>query len=429
MRVLRDSARYWKQRAALLESTSKNSIAERVAAIVEKAKEKRRMSADEIRTGESAMARARVQGELSNSSRLKKNANKRARVAEAALAKALTLSEKRLRRAESAELELSASKATIDDYHGQHKSMVAAQEQYTTFLDKAASMPTWRPVRGKGSGRGRAKMEWGTRVIIYSLLAMMVPASAVGAVIVAIVKRTAPWLNPAAPTAATARPPELVSKSSFIRADSLKTAQVREMRFELRLLEEALAGRRVAAAYCVRQLGFDETTKFQDPSMVTSVLIEPTEGATPEVVVLRAAYATGDLPYVCLAIAATLATYTHELNHPTTTLQSGGGKSEMLVKAIEDKCFARLREFQIGWERTCKLMHPNHMWTGPDAARCGLQRLGNGGAIQSDTCTPARCTKRLLVTEVARQVTEKHSGWAQLSEVEQEKAVRVVRCG
>ena len=101
----------------------------------------------------------------------------------------------------------------------------------------------------------------------------------------------------------------------------------------------------------------------------------------------------------------------------------------MLVKAIEDKCFARLREFQIGWERTCKLMHLNHMWTGPDAARCGLQRLGNGGAIQSDTCTPARCTKRLLVTEVARQVTEKHSGWAQLTEVEQEKAVRVVRCG
>jgi hypothetical protein len=131
---------------------------------------------------------------------------------------------------------------------------------------------------------------------------MMVPPAAVGAVIVAVVKRTAPWLNPVAPTAAT----------------------VREMRFELRIVEEALAGRRVASAHRVRQLGFDETTKFQDPSMVTSVLVEPTPGATPEVVILRAAYATG------------------------------GGTSAHLVAAIEDKCFARLREFMEGWEKTCK---------------------------------------------------------------------------
>ena len=192
---------------------------------------------------------------------------------------------------------------------------------------------------------------------------MMVPPAAVGAVIVAVVKRTAPWLNPVAPTAAT----------------------VREMRFELRIVEEALAGRRVASAHRVRQLGFDETTKFQDPSMVTSVLIEPTEGAKPEVVILRAAYATG------------------------------GGTSAHLVAAIEDKCFARLREFMEGWEKTCKRMHPNHKWSGPDARLCGLQRLGCGGAIQSDTCTPARCTKRLLAEAIAKQVAEKHPDWVSLS--------------
>eukprot|EP00966_Prymnesium_polylepis_P178510 4134260-Prymnesium_polylepis.1 len=116
------------------------------------------------------------------------------------------------------------------------------------------------------------------------MLALMCPASAVGAIVVAIVKRTAPWLDPVGPT----------------------TNTVRECRFELRILEEALAGRRVAAAHRVRQLGFDETTKFQEPSMVTSVLLEPSEGAAPEVVILRAAY------------------------------QTGGATSELLVKAIED---------------------------------------------------------------------------------------------
>eukprot|EP00966_Prymnesium_polylepis_P005940 135865-Prymnesium_polylepis.1 len=136
----------------------------------------------------------------------------------------------------------------------------ATKERYNKVADQVEQMPTWRPVVGKGSGRGRAKTEWGTRVIIYSMLAMMCPAASVGAIIVNIVRRTAPWLNPVAPTPAT----------------------VREMRFELRIVEETLAGRRVAAAARVRQLGFDETTKFQDPSMVTSVLIEPTVGAKPE---------------------------------------------------------------------------------------------------------------------------------------------------
>lgn len=86
----------------------------------------------------------------------------------------------------------------------------------STALKRMRSMPTWRPMRGKGQGRGEAKLEWGTRLIIYSLLAMMVPPAAVGMAIVAIVKRTAPWLNPAAPTYET----------------------VKRCRFELRFLEE-----------------------------------------------------------------------------------------------------------------------------------------------------------------------------------------------
>lgn len=88
-------------------------------------------------------------------------------------------------------------------------------------LKRLRSMPTWRPVRGKGQGKGEAKLEWGTRLIIYSLLAMMVPPSAIGMAIVAIVKRTAPWLNPVAPTYET----------------------VKRCRFELRFLEEVRCAR------------------------------------------------------------------------------------------------------------------------------------------------------------------------------------------
>ena len=250
---------------------------------------------------------------------------------------------------------------------------LAAKERHRKVADRVRDMPTWRPVVGKGSGRGGQVLEWGTRVIIYTMLAAATPPAAIGAIIVAIVKRTAPWLSPVAPT----------------------VDAIREMRFELRTLEEALAGRRVASAYRVRQLGFDETTKFQDPSMVTSVLVEPTPGAKPEVVILRAAYATG------------------------------GGTSAHLVDAVEEKCFARLRGFLEGWEAECRRMFPNHTWSGPDPWLCGLQRLGGGGAIQSDTCTPARCTKRLLAAEIARQVEEKHPDWAALSEEAQEAAVRV----
>ena len=216
-------------------------------------------------------------------------------------------------------------------------------------------------------------MEWGHRVCIYEQHANQTPPSAIGQNIVSVVKRTAPWLNPVAPTPAT----------------------IRQCRFELRTAEEAMAARRVAAAHRVRQLGFDETTKFQEPSMVTSVLLEPTPGAPPEVVVMRAAYATG------------------------------GGTSALLVKAMEDKCFLRGREFLGLWQAVCKRLYPNHVWTGPDPARCGLQRLGGGGAVQSDTCTPARCTKRLLIEEVVRQVQAKHGDWNSLSDEDKEAAVRM----
>jgi len=167
-------------------------------------------------------------------------------------------------------------------------------------------------------------------------------------------------------------------------------------RFELRFVEEALSARRIASAHRIRGIGFDETTKFGNTSLTSHVTIEPTEGAPLEDVIARAAYC------------------------PL------GGTAAKLVQSIEDKCFARLRDHMRRWKAHFDVMHPAVAWTGPDAARCSLHRLGGGGAIMSDTCNAARCAKRLLGEEIARQVEQElgHATWASMSAMEQEAATR-----
>lgn len=184
-------------------------------------------------------------------------------------------------------------------------------------LKRMASMPTWRPTRGKGNGKGAAKIEWGVRLVIYALLGMMVPPSAIGMAIIVIVKHTAPWLSPAAPTCET----------------------VQRCRFELRFLEEALAARRVASAYRVRSLGFDETTKFGNTSLTSNVQIEPREGAKLEDVILRAAYC------------------------PL------GGTAELVTSSIEKRCFSRLRDLLRRWQQMFNEMYPSEQWTGNGQTR------------------------------------------------------------
>lgn len=262
-----------------------------------------------------------------------------------------------------------------------HASKVAAEAEAKTgaeALKRQRAMPTWRAVREAGSGKGRAKIEWGTRVVIYSLLALAIAPSAIPLAIVAIVTRTAPWLKPTAPTVET----------------------IRRCRFELRFVEEASSARRVAAAYRVRGIGFDETTKLGEGALTSNVSIEPTQGAPLEDVILRAAY---------------------------TPL---GGTSEKVVESIDKRCFARLRDMLRRWEAKFHEMFPDEKWTGPVAARLGLHQLGGGGAIQSDTCTTARKAKRLLAELVATEV-ETHLGaakWAAMSEEEQAAAVRTHPC-
>ena len=164
----------------------------------------------------------------------------------------------------------------------------------------------------------------------------------------------------------------------------------------MRTADEVMSARRVVEAYRVRQLGLDQTTKFQIASMVTSVLIEPKKGAPAEVIILREAYGTGG------------ATAKHE------------------AQAVEEKCFRRLRKYLEGWESTCKRMFPKYVWTGPDPERCGLQRLGDGGCIINDTCSTACCTQELLIEMVKEQVKAKVDAaeWESMTDAQKDAAVR-----
>lgn len=271
------------------------------------------------------------------------------------------------------ECELESDEASdVDDVISEASD--AEESEAAVALQRMRAMPSWRAVRGKGAGRGEKKLEWGTRLTIYSLLAMMIPASAVGMAIVAIVKRTAPWLQPSAPTYET----------------------IKRCRFELRFVEEALAARRIGEAYRIRSIGFDETTKLGRASLTSNVQVEPAQGAPLEDVICRAAYC------------------------PL------GATSELVAKSIESKCFARLRDFLRRWQGLFETMFPGCQWTGPDPGQCSIHRLGGGGAIISDTCTTARKARRLLADEVARQVEEQVGThvWACMSEDERDAAVR-----
>ena len=345
----------YKTKLAAAKKAATAAVAQRVKdALVRQGRTAEQIAADAIKVEQRKTAKAR----------------KRARKVE----EAARVSKQRLADKQELEDEVKDLKEDLERHKEVLAGALAAKQRYTAIADKFHSIPAWGRVRGKGAGRGAKALEANYYIAIWAQLMNGTPLSAVPKNIVSVVRTTAPWLNPVEPTIEACR----------------------ESRFALGTGEMAMAARRIAAAVRVRQLGFDETTKFQDPSMVTSVLVQPTEGAPPEVVICRAAYATG------------------------------GGTAELLAKAIEEKCFARLRDYLRGWQLECEQRFPDHKWTGPDPERCGLQRLGGGGGFISDTCTSARCLQNLLIVECGRQVKEKYdpAEWLQLTEAEQEAAMR-----
>lgn len=111
-------------------------------------------------------------------------------------------------------------------------------------------MPTWRRVRECGRGGG-LKLEFIHGLAILQHFGNGTPPYAIGRNIVAIVKATAPWLNPIEPT----------------------VGEIREVGFELTTAEEALGARKVASAFRVRLLGFDVTTDRQEPFITSNVQV------------------------------------------------------------------------------------------------------------------------------------------------------------
>lgn len=113
-------------------------------------------------------------------------------------------------------------------------------------------MPTWRRVRQGGRARGGGLLlEHTHRLAILQQFANGTPASAIGKNIVSTVKAAAPWLQPVEPT----------------------VGELRKIGFELTTAEEALSARKVAGAFRVRLLGFDETTDRQEPSITSNVQV------------------------------------------------------------------------------------------------------------------------------------------------------------
>ena len=237
-------------------------------------------------------------------------------------------------------------------------------------------MPTWRRVgRGKGGGKGAKKLEDEHRVTIYGMHANGTPLSAISANIITVVKQTAPWLDP----------------------QPLSNRTLVDTRFELRFMEQYMSARKVANAYAIRMLGFDETTKDGDPSITSNVIIEPTKGAVLEPVILIGAYC------------------------------SAGGTSEKIAAAIESKCFAKLRGFITRVKDKFAELYPEETWTGPEPKDLSMDRLAGGGGIQSDTCNTAEKAKSILADMISKGKRAKigEEAWAKLSEEEQAEVTRV----
>ena len=340
---------------------------------VAKAKYRARLTEEraKIRPSLEAAARGNKEADLARAATWRNRAAKRARDAEDELGNETELSTKRLRRAEAAEEKLAAATQQICAYREHYDAALDAKRRYGVVADRVAAMPTWRPVI---SGRGNPKYELGYRVTIYSMHANGTPLSAIGPNIQAVVRCTAPWLDP--------KPPS--------------RRMLTETRFEQRTIEEALGGHQAASAHRICMLGFDESIKYGDPAITSNQIVESTPGAELKVVILRAVYC------------------------------SAGGTAAAVSQAIETKCFARLRDHLRRWQATFERLNPDKTWTGPDPRQLSLGRLA-GGAVMSDSCNTARLTQTLLADMIAKEARELIGAeeWELLSEREQAHQTRV----
>ena len=147
------------------------------------------------------------------------------------------LAEKRLRRAEEAEEQLRTAKVSLAELDEHYGAALVAKRKYSEIGEQLALMPTWQPVQ---LVRGQKQYDFHYLRAIYAQFANDTPKSAIGRNIVSTVKLIAPWLNPVPP--------------------SLRTLS--DCHFSMRTVVECLGGRDAAAAWRIRMLGNDESSKY-----------------------------------------------------------------------------------------------------------------------------------------------------------------------
>ena len=165
------------------------ATADTKVAAAQKAAEAVQATAMEIAEGQVADRVAELAGQVSV-------ARKRARDVEGQAKDAV----RNLERAQDAEHELDAAKSKIDDFFEVLGAAKAAKTKYLAVCEKVDSMPTWRRRRGKGRGKGAAKLEPYYEIAMWEQHANGTPPSAIGKNIVSVIKITAPWLDPIEPT-------------------------------------------------------------------------------------------------------------------------------------------------------------------------------------------------------------------------------------
>ena len=175
--------------------------------------------------------------------------------------------------------------------------------------------------------------------------------------------------------------------------------QMRKLRSEVAIAGEMIAALRVALAIRIISFGFDESTKWGLGLLSTNTQIEPHDAPGTSIdVVMRGATLTA------------------------------GGTAEHISKQIEEKLFAHARRLLTLWKEEHEDMYPG-TWDSsgmPSPDNIGLHRLSENAVIMSDTCNPARATKRLLA-EMAEKAGRERIGteaWEKLSEEEREEKVK-----
>lgn len=335
-------------------------------------KEKVTAARERARPVEQAQAEGRCEARIARFNNLRNAAHSNRRRAEAVVDGIKEESAKRLRRAVVAEVKLGEAREELAEFSEHYGAALAAKRKYTEFAERYESIPSWRLV---AKGRGAKQYDYYYRRAVFMQYANGTPRSAIGPNIEAIVRTTAPWLKPQTPS------PRFLT----------------ECRFEMRTVLECLCGREVAAAYRIRLLGFDESCKYGNAAITSNVVVEPTPGEELKVVVLRGVYI------------------------------SAGGTAVAISKAINEKCFGRLRDLQRRWRQRFEKDNPGATWTGPEPERLSLARLGGGGAIISDTCNTAHATQELLESMIADEVQQSigAAAWAAMSDAQRRHATRV----